>query len=194
MRFISFVLLSLIASSCNIQTTSEQSEVETDSLKTHDVVNSDSTIKRDSITGDFNGDGKQETAWLVPPEIAVPGESCVGECISTINFSDGSIQPIKIDQCIGGQPINLGDLNDNVGDEIGLNPEWFTSCWSGYKVFTLKNNKPVDLVPPISVHCDHMEQGLTPIQKDKARKGYVIIKSSEMKDTGLVVNKISVKL
>ncbi|WP_201982862.1 hypothetical protein [Hymenobacter rubidus] len=40
-------------------------------------------------------------------------------------WAGGAAIPMR--NCIGGQPDNLGDLNDNGGDEVGLRPDWFAS-------------------------------------------------------------------
>ncbi len=146
----------------------------------------------DSVKGDFNGDGKQEYMWLAGPEIDSSGMGCKGLCDSWIRFSDPAIPPIKIENCIGGIPVNLGDLNKNGGDEIGLLPDWFTSCWRNYFVWTLKNKAWVYAVPPIETHCNQWEGGVWPIEIDPKIKGNVIIRYSEMVDTAIVLKTKSV--
>ena len=66
---------------------------------------------------------------------------CIGDCVCYIKFSDPTIPAITTNgYCISGIPDNLGDLNKDGKDEIGLVPDWFTSCWRCYYVWTLKNN------------------------------------------------------
>jgi hypothetical protein len=84
-------------------------------------------IPNDAIKGDFNGDGILDYMWLVKPKMDDDGNSCIGDCISYIKFSDQNIPSIKVEDCIHGTPSNEGDLNKNGGDEIGLLPGWFQS-------------------------------------------------------------------
>ncbi|MFV0607368.1 MAG: hypothetical protein ACK5NK_16185 [Niabella sp.] len=196
MRYLYLVLAGFTVFSCKINPTSEKTADTKDSLKTQTTITKDLEVKTDSISGDFNGDGKQEKAWLVPPVFSTEDMSCADDsCVCVINFTDKSIEPIKKSQCIGGIPYNLGDLDGDGGDEIGLYPSWFTSCWGGYRVYTIKNNKSRFLVDPITVYCDQMDQGLKPIQKDLKKKGNVIIQSSVMTDSGdIVIDQKSIRL
>ncbi len=135
--------------------------------------------KEGIMRGDFNGDGKLETATLIKPRLSDADMDCDGPCTARITFSDQHIPNIIIENCIGGMPINHGDLNENGTDEIGILPEWFTSCWHAYKVYTLINGKWEYAVKPFSTYCDQWEQGVAPIVKDKAKKGYAIIAYTE---------------
>lgn len=140
--------------------------------------NNEKTAK---VEGDYNGDGKKEFAWLEAPKTTEDnfGE-CVGNCECYIRFSDESIAPIKADMCIGGQPVNHGDLNEDGADELGLLPEWWTSCWQAYFVYTFRNNEWKLAVPSITTHCVQWEDGVEVISKDPKRKGYAIIHYTEM--------------
>ncbi len=147
--------------------------------------------KEDSVKGDFNGDGKLETAWLVPPEI-LENDSCPGGCNSLIKFSDPSIPPITVERCIGGHPDNLGDLNKNGTDELGISTEWFQGCWNSYNPYTLKNGKWIYAVEPFSTHCNQWEEGVVPIEIDKKKPGHVLIRYSQSTDEAIVVKTKSV--
>jgi hypothetical protein len=151
-------------------------------------------IPEDAIKGDFNGDGVFEYAWLVPPKIDEEGMECVGDCISYIKFSETTIPPIKINDCISGRPDNLGDLNNDGKDEIGLLPGWFTSCWRAYYVWTLKNRKWIYAVQPISTHCNQWEEGIEPIEIDFNKKGYVLIRYSELTEDDIITKIKSVPI
>jgi len=151
-------------------------------------------IPNDAIKGDFNGDGVLDYAWLVAPKLKGDEMECVGNCNSYIKFSDPSIPNIKIENCIGGNPNNLGDLNKDGSDEIGLLPDWFTSCWRAYYVWTLKENKWIYAVEPFSTYCSQWEDGVIPIEIDKSKDGYVLIRYSEMVDTEIKVKTKSVKI
>lgn len=151
-------------------------------------------IPKDAVKGDFNGDGKLDYTWLVAPKINGEGDDCVGSCISYIKFSDKSIPSIKIENCISGSPTNLGDLNKNGMDEIGLLPGWFTSCWRNYNVYTLKNTKWIFAVPPFSTHCNQWDEGIKPIEIDLNKKGNVLIKYSEHTGVDIVTKTKSISI
>ena len=52
---------------------------------------------------------------------------------------------------MSGVPRNLGDLNGDGKDEIGIQPGWVTSSWQVYRIFTLKRTGWIDAVPSFSV-------------------------------------------
>jgi|GEM_PF-2606380 len=117
-------------------------------------VNTKEELKpEDGIRGDFDGDGHEEYAWLLPPK--TKDMDCEGPCECTITFSNDDISPVTIGNCIGGYPQNEGDLNGDGSDEISLIPHWFTSCWQAMYLFTYQKNKWPHLVSPLSVYvCD----------------------------------------
>jgi formylglycine-generating enzyme required for sulfatase activity/predicted Ser/Thr protein kinase len=145
-------------------------------------------IKKPSaaIKGDFNGDGELESMWLAAPVIKQNDMDCVGECVSYIRFSNSLIPEIRLKTCIGGSPVNEGDLDGDGCDEIGVLPAWFTSCWRNYRVFTFKDGRWRDAVEPIVTHCDQWEAGLKPIEADPSKIGSVIIRYSDSTDAGIV--------
>jgi hypothetical protein len=150
-------------------------------------------IPKDSVEGDFDGDGKKEYVWMVSPQIDSTGMGCVGDCDCFLKFSNPDIPFIKLPDCIGGAIINHGDLNGDGADEIGLLPDWFTSCWRNYYVFTLRHKKWTNAVDPIQTNCNQWEAGAIPIEKDPKRKGYAIIRYSTL-DTNFHIVEKSVKL
>ena len=110
---------------------------------------------------DFNGDGKMESCYLVEPIMYDDEErymECEGDCHCLIEFSDGSITPIEVENCIGGMPNILGDLDGNGTVEIGIWPAWWTSCWHSYYVFTFVNGEWTHFVEPFPVHCNLIEE------------------------------------
>ena len=112
-----------------------------------------SNIPKDYITGDFDGDGQLEKAWVVRPEILNPDlGQCQGGCYVTIRFSESSIPEIKA-HGIGGTLTNLADLNEDGIDEIGMERWWFQSCWQPYFIFT---NIQYGWYNPFTLesHCD----------------------------------------
>ena len=112
-------------------------------------------------TYDFNGDGKKESCYLLEPKTLNDGDGfmdCDGDCHCLIMFSDANIPLIEVEDCIGGMPDILGDLDGNGTVEIGIWPAWWTSCWHSYFVFTLVKGKWTQFVEPFSVHCNLIEE------------------------------------
>ncbi len=132
--------------------------------------------------------------WLVPPKVAANELDCLGDCKSYIKFSDPNIPSIKVENCIGGIPTNLGDLNMNGTDEVGLLPEWFSSYWSAYHVWTYSDGKWVHAVPPFSTHTNQWDKGVKAIEVDKNKSGYVIIRYSEFSGEDIVTKSKSIKI
>lgn len=143
------------------------------------------------IEGDFNGDGKKEFAYS---KVSDCSDDCDGKCITTIYFSDKKIKPIIIKNSKNGDIYNLKDLNNDGSDEIGFYPNWCTSCWHPFYVYTFKKNVSKYLVEPISTHCSQWEDNKFPIEKDKSKKGYVKITTSIWKDDDIKVVTKFVKL
>ena len=131
---------------------------------------------------------------MIPPKIVANNQNCIGDCKSYIKFSDPNIPSIKVENCIGGVPTNLGDLNQNGTDEVGLLPEWFTSYWSAYYVWTYINGKWVHAVPPLSTHTNQWDKGVKPIEVDKYNSGYVTIQYSVLSGEDIVTKTKSVKI
>ena len=90
--------------------------------------------------------------------------------------------------------VNHGDLNDDGKDEIGLLPFWFTSNWSAYFVWTLKDGNWVYAVDPIPTFGNPWEDGMSPIEKDKKHAGNVIVRYTEMKDDNMGMKVKSVRI
>lgn len=132
---------------------------------------------------DFNGDGKKETFALVAPQINEETWDCEGGCNCRIVFSDPKIPAITITSCIGGEPQILGDLDGNGTTEIGIVPEWWTSCWRSYYIYTFVNGKWTLFVDPITIHCNLFEEHDGPIiEKVANKKGYYKVYYSEFDD------------
>jgi hypothetical protein len=153
-------------------------------LTTDRLLSSGAQIPNNSIKGDFNGDGIMDDMWL---ETIDKTEKC------KIRFS-GAIPPIIINTCLGGSPVNEGDINDDGADEVGILPVWETSCWKGYFVYTFRDNQWVEALEPVSTHCIQWEKDILPVVKDSTRKGYVFINYSELTDNGIEIKTKTVKL
>lgn len=144
------------------------------------------TIPKDAVKGDFNGDGKPEYIWVVKPKINKDGVDCAGKCSITITCSNPAILPVTIENAIGGTITNLGDLNDDGKDEIGILPDWFHSCWHHYHIYTLTNKHWQEAVPSFPTHCNQWDAGLRPIERAPGKKGYVLIRYSIFKKDSIM--------
>lgn len=151
-------------------------------------------IPAGAIKGDFNGDGKTEYVWVVAPKLNKDQTGCIGPCEAHINFSDPNIKPIILNKSIGGTLTNLGDLNNDGKDDIGLLPDWFTSCWRRYVTYTMKSGKWKYLVPPFPTHCNQWESGVKPLQKVAGKPGYLKENYSAFEKDSIIVKSKQVKV
>lgn len=148
-------------------------------------------FSNDSLRGDFNGDGKIETLY-------VTSNGCIDEeipetCICTLSFSN-KLPSIKMVESVGAELYYLGDLNNDGADEFGYLRIGYED-WQKYHVFTLRNNVWVTLVPPFDVYLDYFyKKGLVPVEIDKNKKGYVIIRSCKMSEPEPIIITKSVKV
>ncbi len=130
-------------------------------------------VPADAIKGDFNGDGKTEYAWINKPKVNADNTDCIGPCVVHIAFSDAAIKPIELKGSIGGTLSNLGDLNGDGKDDIGILPDWFNGCWRNYFTYTLKGGDWHYLVEPFATHCNQWEDNIKPLEKISGKPGYL---------------------
>ena len=90
------------------------------------------------VLGDYNGDGKKEYAYS---KLSDCSDDCSGKCITTVYFSDKNLKPFTIKNAKNGDLYNLKDLNDDGKDELGFYPNWCTSCWQSFYVYTIKKRR-----------------------------------------------------
>ena len=191
-HFLFFLGLVLIGQSCSQSEPGAASLKQAAAAEDKDPQRPVTKIPDDAITGDFNGDKQQEFIWL---KATNSDEKSMGDTSSCFMFcSNSTIPPLKVEMCIGGNPVNLGDLNGDGADELGLLPDWWTSCWRSYFVYTLKTNRWKQAVSPINTHCIQWDQNLPAIEKDSTRPGYVLIRYSELTDTDIVVKTKSIPI
>jgi hypothetical protein len=146
----------------------------------------------DTITGDFNGDGKKELAWFEDAGVQA-FEDCMQNstkksCEGIILFSDKNIPPLKIDYCPMYKFRNEGDLYGNGKDAIGVLPGWFNSDCRQYAVFTFKTGKWQSACEPISNSLNMREAGIQMIESIPEKNGWAVIRESVDSYTARVKN------
>lgn len=127
----------------------------------------------DSISGDFDGDGKQEYVWLESPDMERDSVRIAKEGIAVYaRFSDKKFQFIKFpNHYSGGILMNEGDLDDNGTDELSVIP-FGEGSWAYCCLYTWRYEK---WHKPIK--CFDVWDGLGDrnIYKDSINRGYVIV-------------------
>lgn len=146
------------------------------------------------VVGHFTATDRKESIAVIKPKLNADETGCDGKCVLVLRFSDKHTPPIKIEDCIGGTPVNLGDLDGDGKDEIGILREWFNSCWHNYNVYTFKNGRWEFAVPPIRTHCNQWENGLKPIEKDPVKKGFAKVNYSVMIKSNIITESKIVKV
>ncbi|WP_177765757.1 hypothetical protein [Flavobacterium sp. I3-2] len=93
------------------------------------------------IKGDFNGDGKIETAQLVKIKqgFGNPIEDGTSDEFE-IQFSNKKIKPIKIG-CCNAILVNEGDLNNKKGDEISIYQAPMNGCTYSMSTYTYSKSE-----------------------------------------------------
>lgn len=132
----------------------------------NDTVKAGSKINNDNrLYGDFNGDGTKEYAWIIGPNLPNPenyddwdeeydhrSDYCIGGCNSVVYFTDKQIVPITVFKTYGGMLVNLGDLNNNGTEEIGIwTRGYMTGSSSSLNIFDTKNFRKT-LIEPFSLN------------------------------------------
>lgn len=155
--FLALLLVVLMATGCDFSKSSNNNEITKTETKDEGTVQMG---ERTDVLGtyDFNGDGKKESCYLLAPKLVEEEMECEGDCNSLIMFSDSNIPPIEVPNCIGGTPEIFGDLDGNGTCEIGIWPEWWTSCWHAYYIFTFTNGTWSHFVDSFTVHCNLMDE------------------------------------
>jgi len=150
-------------------------------------------LKR-AVKGNFDGDGKPEYVWIVKPEFNKDGMGCVGDCTAQLMCSNPHIKTLTLNNSIGGTLTNLGDLTGDGKDEIGLLPDWFTSCWRSYRTYTLKNGEWIYFTEPFIVHCNQWEANIKPLEKIPGKPGYLKENYSAFENNEIVIKSKIIKV
>lgn len=130
--------------------------------------------EEDTITGDFNGDGKVERAWLKDNSVksALDPDSVLA---GIVIFSDLKVPRLIIEQCPFGFLQNEGDLNGDGTDEIGILPGWTTSACRTYLLFAL-NAEGWEEKLAVGTAENQRQEGVRPVTKHPTEEGKVIVK------------------
>jgi hypothetical protein len=181
----SFFLVSFLFSvSCHMTNVNHDKKLNDSSTVSNSTAVSQ-PLPEEIITGDFNGDGKKEQAWVEKPLFNQDSTDCNGACITVIHFSDTTIPAIEISKAISAEISNLHNLNKQPADEIGVLPGSFAGCWNDYHVYSLSGNQWIEAVKPFPVHCNQWEEGIPPVKADSLRTGYVFISYSKHTGKGI---------
>ncbi len=105
------------------------------------------------IKGDFDGDGKTETATLAGNGFPIDSADCLTQCQCIVRFSDSRLPDLTVPRCYVGHLENEGDLNADGADEIGVLPDWFSECKQDYSVFTLRDGVWEMAFHTVQTHC-----------------------------------------
>lgn len=132
------------------------------------------------IVGDFDGDGEKEELWIVKPKIIADEMDCDGTCESILKCSNPKLNNYVLDNSIGGDLTNFGDLDEDGKDEIGILPHWFTSCWKSYFVLTYQNDNWANLISPVQTHCTLFDDGYKVVEKTGAKS--ITVRYCDMND------------
>lgn len=149
-----FLFFTLLGCQCN---QSKESRVNVSPIKGNEQnknadfwknIPAKSTIDTVQI-GDVNFDNINDTAFIVTPELKFAinehgkeedyYDGCVNDtCFIQVYFSN-NLPILSHNQAINGHLINVGDLNKDGFCELLYAPDWFTSCWQGIFVYSIKN-------------------------------------------------------
>ncbi len=126
------------------------------------------------INGDYNGDGKNEQAWVSYKTVG-------NNSYCYVNFSNPSIKRLKFEACYAAILINEGDLNGNKTEEISIVPGYLTSNWQTIQLYGIKSGKWQRLAHE-SFHLNLADEGMESVIQKSSKKGYISIKSINVDD------------
>ncbi|KAA5826443.1 hypothetical protein FPF71_06400 [Algibacter amylolyticus] len=140
---------------------------ESDLITNKNISEKSTSDDHKKISGDFNGDGKKEYAWIETPQRLVDSEyiideskleegefhvlygDFIGGAKSVIHFSNKTIWPITLDTA-NGELSNIGDLNDDGSDNICVYTSGGRS--SALRVINANNYYKPNLIEPLFVN------------------------------------------
>jgi hypothetical protein len=162
----------------------------------------------DKLYGDFNGDGSKEYVWIEGPKLPNPedyddwdkeydfrSDYCIGGCNSVVYFSNKQIIPITVFDTYGGMLVNLGDLNNNGTEEIGVwtRPGYMTGSTSSLNIFDTKNFRKT-LIEPFSLNFNLHDYAIKDAVKNLGNKKIEITESIFTEDATYELRKRTIVL
>lgn len=115
--------------------------------------------------------------------------------VTTIHFSKESLPSIEIPKCVGGILQNLGDLNNDGKDEIGLWRGWISSSWQTYLSWKFTGESWTPLTKDFTIHCslwDTYGENFKPIKRIDGQR--IKIYYSEWKNNGIATSTKVIRL
>lgn len=164
----------------NTDTPTASNQADMTSLSQNDSTDTEETDSLDvefcnKIIGDFNGDGRSETAVLSLKDSTYECYEFDKET-SLVSFSNKGIPTLAVKGEIFGHIQNLGDINGDGRDEIGLYSFAGYSNFRFYYVYGLRKGKWCNVVRPFELHYDvWLDHGtdFKPIRKLSRKKVYI---------------------
>ncbi len=129
------------------------------------------------IVGDFDGDGRKETALMTVTDSVFDTAGELEDATTAITFSKRRIPRIVIENDYLGHLQNLGDINHDGRDEIGLyTMHMCNGYFRQYLVYGLRRGKWRDVVKPFILHYDvWLDKGMDfkPVRKLSRKRVYI---------------------
>ena len=158
--FAAFLLISCSQKNKSENSIIEKSKKDSVSVKIQDKTSQAEKTNKlligEKIEGDFDGDGKNEFAFVTktkegegnPIEDGTPDEY-------TISFSNSALKPIVIG-CCEAQLINEGDLNQDGKDDFSIFQAPMNGCTYSMTTYSLQNSNWKQIIESflISTGCD----------------------------------------
>jgi hypothetical protein len=160
MKFKYFTLISAFVLAGCVGRTGNSNTNSTESAETQNTITADSTTTQPNneddatilgrVAGDFNGDGKQESATLYYSNKLKADAEDTADYYSYIHkseilFDDSTIAPISSEWCLTDLT-DEGDLNGDGRCEIGVRVGGGHSNWGSYTVYTFTNEGWKELI------------------------------------------------
>ena len=144
-------------------------------------------IKEDNrVVGSFTGDGTRQTLYLVPPAEDTGKnkfQDCIGGCNSYIVSTDTGMAVLKVNDNLGGEMKNIGDMDGDGADEIMVYPSWWQSNWNAYMIYSYDKHlhKWRFFIEPVTIFANELEKKIAFVKKS-SKKGFVSAYTSSMED------------
>ena len=121
----------------------------------YEVFEGDS-LEFNEIVGDFNGDGKMEKAWVNHVDF----DSEENEYIKLkLSFSDSKYDTVDLGEGLGFALYNIGDINGDSCQDIGMVPYGLMSMWRGFYVWVSNKGHNWRLLTKFTLYLEQLDDG-----------------------------------